>query len=193
MSVAAYVRISTSGQNKAGQRREIRKWLKGNGIDLKAVRWFEDEASGENMDRPAWKELEAAVFQGEIKTLVIWKLDRLSRSLQNGVATLGALCDRGVRVISTTQQLDLSGTVGQIIAAVLLGLAQIETEYRRERQKAGIDAARARGKYLGRRTGTFKKSPKRAVALRKKGLTLDEIATALNVNVRTVSRYLRVS
>ena len=93
--------------------------------------------------------------------------------------------------MSVTQQIDFSGAMGKMLAAILLGVAEMEQETRRERQAAGIKAARNRGVYLGRKSGTVKASPQRAVELRAKGNTDDEIAMALDVSRRTVQRYLR--
>ena len=88
--------------------------------------------------------------------VVVWKLDRLSRRQRDGVDLLADWCDRGVRVVAVTQQIDLSGAVGRMVASVLFGLAEIESEYRRERQAAGIAVAKERGIYRGRRPGTTK-------------------------------------
>ncbi len=74
------------------------------------------------------------MFNGNINTLVVWKLDRISRNQKDGIILLADWCERGARVVSVTQQLDLSGTVGRIIASVLFGIAEIEREYTRERQ-----------------------------------------------------------
>jgi DNA invertase Pin-like site-specific DNA recombinase len=89
-----------------------------------------------------------------------------------------------------TQQIDLRGTVGRLVASVLFGLAEIEQEYRRERQAAGIAVAKQKGVYRGRLQGTTKAPPTRAQALRQRGFTVPEIATALRISPRTVFRYL---
>jgi DNA invertase Pin-like site-specific DNA recombinase len=60
-TVAAYVRVSTVGQNEAGQRAEIDRWLTGNGIDPRSIRWFTDKATGDSLRRPAFDRLQAAV------------------------------------------------------------------------------------------------------------------------------------
>jgi DNA invertase Pin-like site-specific DNA recombinase len=87
--VAAYIRVSTIGQNAAGQRAEIENWLAGNGIRSASVRWFVDKGkSGDNLKRPAFDALQAAVFAGQVKTIVTYKLDRLSRSLRDGINVL---------------------------------------------------------------------------------------------------------
>lgn len=190
-TVAAYVRVSTVSQNEAGQKREIRRWLTGNGVDPDSVQWYTDKESGDSLARPGFEKLQTAIFNGEVGTVVIWKLDRLSRKLRDGINTLCDWCDRGLRVVSVTQQIDFNGTVGTILAAVLLGLAEMEQETRRERQRMGIDAAKAEGVYLGRKPGTTKAKPTRAKTLREKGLTHEEIATAMGVSRRTVIRYLK--
>ena len=95
-----------------------------------------------------------------------------------------------MRVVSVTQQIDLNGAVGRMVASVMFGLAEIESEYRRERQAVGIHVARKEGRYKGRHKGTTKATPARAKALQAQGLTVDEIANALAVSKRTVFRYL---
>lgn len=185
--IACYVRVSTTGQNLASQKREIQRWLDGHGLDAK---FYVDKKSGDNLNRPAFERLQKAVFAGEIDTVVVYKLDRISRSLRDGINTLIGWIESGIRVVSVTQQLDFSGVTGQLVASVLFAVAQMEQETRRERQAAGIAAAREAGVYIGRRVGTTKAKPKRAVALRERGLNDSEIATAMGVSRRTVQRYL---
>lgn len=106
----------------------------------------------------AWQQ---DIFAGTVKTVVVWKLDRLSRRQRDGMNLLADLCERGVRVVVVTQQIDLSGSVGRLVASVLFGLAEIEQEYRRERQAAGITVAKRKGVYRGRLKGTTKAKPAR--------------------------------
>jgi DNA invertase Pin-like site-specific DNA recombinase len=189
MTTAVYIRVSTVGQNEVGQRREIKRWLDGNNVT--DVRWFVDKASGDNLDRPAFAELQTAIFAGEVNCVVTWKLDRLSRTIQDGLNVLSDWCNRGIRVVSVTQQIDFNGTLGKMLAAVLLGIAEMEQQNRRERQRVGIEAAKASGVYKGRKLGSTKAKPNRVRQLRERGLTDGEIATALGVSRRTVQRYLR--
>lgn len=186
--IACYLRVSTSGQNEAGQRHEIERWLSGYGWT--GVSWYVDTASGDDLNRPEMDRLQADIFAGAISTVIVWKLDRLSRTIRDGLALLCDWCDRGLRVVSVTQQIDFNGTVGKMIAAVLLGIAEMEQQNRRERQQIGIAAAKARGVYRGRRPGSTKARPARARKLRKKGLCTTEIAQAMGISRRTVSRYL---
>jgi DNA invertase Pin-like site-specific DNA recombinase len=111
--------------------------------------------------------------------------------MREGINTLTAWCESGVRVVSVTQQIDLSGTVGHLVAGVLFAIAEIELQHTRERQAAGITAARANGVYRGRAKGATKAKPRRAEELKKQGLTAPEIAQVLDVSERTVWRYLR--
>lgn len=164
--------------------------MKNNRIKKPAVRWFEDKESGTTIHRLAFDQMQKAVFDGKVKTIIVWKLDRISRRQRDGINLLADWCDRGVRVVSVTQQIDLSGPVGRMVASVMFGLAEIELEYRRERQAAGIKVARQAGVYEGRLKGTTKAMPSRAKDLKSKGLTAAEIAQAMNVSKRTVFRYL---
>jgi DNA invertase Pin-like site-specific DNA recombinase len=189
MGIGVYIRVlSPKGHKTDSQRDELEAWLKHQ--RYKRVQWFEDRESATTMQRDAFQKLQAAIFAGEIDTVVVWKLDRLARSLREGVNVLADWCKRGVRVIAVTQQIDLSGPVGHLIAGLLFGIAEIELQHTRERQAAGIALAHKRGVYTGRRPGTTKAAPARARALRKQGLTVPEIAQALGVKERTVYNYM---
>ena len=191
--IGVYVRVSTLDQNVAGQRAEIQRWLAGQGISESGVLWFTDKSSGDNLNRPSFERLQAAIFRGAVKTVVVYKLDRLSRNMIEGLNVLADWCDRGMRVVSVTQQIDFSGAIGKMLAAVLLGVAEMEQETRRERQSAGIAVAKDRGVYKGRKAGTTKAKPARAVELRANGLTYPEIGQAMGVSVSSVRRYLGVA
>ncbi len=187
--LACYVRVSTVGQNQASQVREIKLWLKGQNIT--DFRWYVDKKTGDHLDRPAFQELQQDIFRGEVSGVVVWKLDRLSRSITDGLNVLASWCDAGLRVVSVTQALDFNGALGKMLAAIFFGIGEMETEVRRERQRAGIDAARERGGvYLGRKPGSFKAKPARAKQLRQQGLTIGEVAQAMAISRRTTQRYL---
>ena len=189
MSMAVYIRVSSpKGQKTDSQRVVLEAWLKRQRV--KGARWFEDRESATTLQRDAFQKLQVAIFAGEIDTVVVWKLDRLARSLKEGVNVLADWCQRGVRVIAVTQQIDLGGPVGHLIASLLFGIAEIELQHARERQAIGIALAKKRGVYGGRRKGTTKAAPSRARAMRKQRLTVPEIAQALGVKERTVYNYL---
>jgi len=182
-----YVRVSTVGQTEASQRHEINRWLSGHGIDPSSVVWFVDKKSGDTLQRPAFEQLQKAVFAGEVDTIVVYKLDRISRSLADGINTLVAWCKAGIRVVSVTQQLDFSGAVGQLVAAVLFAVAEMEQETRRERQAAGIAAAKAAGKkwgggVAGKRVKVTDQQIQLARRLRDEGQSITAIAKALSLS-----------
>jgi DNA invertase Pin-like site-specific DNA recombinase len=191
MSIACYVRVSSRRQKDDSQRAEIQKWLHATGIDPKSVGWYADTESGKTLKRPEFERLQRDIFDGKVRTVVCWKLDRLSRRLRDGVNLLADWCERGLKIVVITQQIELNGPVGRMIAAVLLGLAEIELEYRAERQAAGIEVAKRKGIYKGRRRGTTKGKPDRAIKLAARGLRVAEIAQALGTSERTVHRYLQ--
>ena len=190
--IAAYCRVSTARQKADSQVAEISKWLKANGYNESQVTWYIDKESGKTLKRPEFERLQADIFSGKVKTVICWKLDRLSRRLKDGVVLLADWCERGLKIVVITQMIELNGAVGRMIAAVMLGLAEIELEYRQQRQMAGVEVAKKRGIYKGRKLGTTKAKPARAQVLRDQGLKIGEIANALGTSTRTVQRYLRI-
>jgi DNA invertase Pin-like site-specific DNA recombinase len=188
--IACYCRVSSRDQKHDSQKTELTRWLRNRRIPLRQVQWFEDKETGNSLKRPAFDRLQQAIFAGRVNTVVVWKLDRLSRRQYEGIHLLATWCEQGVRVVSVTQQIDLGGAVGRMLASVMFGLAEIEQEYRRERQAAGIAVAKRKGVYRGRVKGTTRAKPTRAQSLRSRGLSAPEIATTLGVSPRTVFRYL---
>jgi DNA invertase Pin-like site-specific DNA recombinase len=187
---ARYCRVSSCRQKNDSQRAEIQRWLTNHHIRKSSVRWYEDRESGTSLQRPAFERMRRAIFAGEVDTVVVWKLDRISRRKHEGIGLLAEWCERGIRVVVVTQRIDLGGAVGRMVASVLFGLAEIELEYRGERQAAGIAVAKRRGVYHCRQNGTTKGKTDRARQLRDQGLSASEIAHALAVSDRTVFRYL---
>jgi len=189
--IGVYARVSWDDQNVETQIDELRDWLRANGHDLESVAWYVDDGkSSQTLDRPQLKQLREDIFRGKIKTVVCWRLDRLSRRFRDGIVLLTDWVDRGVRVVVVTQQIDLSGVIGQAVAGVLIAFGQLEYESLKVRQRAGIARAKREGKYTGRKPGTQKARPERAHELRQRGLSISEISQAMGVSPRTVSRYL---
>jgi DNA invertase Pin-like site-specific DNA recombinase len=189
--IGVYIRVSSHSQKSDSQRAEIQRWLAAHGHAPDAVQWFEDKETGATLHRSGLIRLQEAIFAGTVTMVVVWKLDRIARSMQEGINTLSRWCELGVRVVSITQQIDLSGTVGHLVAGVLFAIAEIELQHVKERQAVGIALAKQRGAFKGRKPGATKARPQRARELRDKGMTLPEIAQALHVDKRTVSRYLK--
>ena len=189
--IGVYIRVSSPSQKSDSQRAEIQRWLEAHGHALNTVQWFEDKETGATRHRSGLLRLQEAIFAGTVKMVVVWKLDRIARSMREGINILSQWCESGIRVVSITQQIDLSGTVGHLVAGVLFGIAEMELQHVKERQAVGIALAKQRGVYKGRKRGTTKARPQRARELRDKGMKLPEIAQVLNIDKRTVSRYLK--
>jgi DNA invertase Pin-like site-specific DNA recombinase len=165
MTAALYIRVSApKGQKTDRQRAELEVWLKRQRI--KGARWFEDRESAAIIRRDAFQKLQAAIFAGQIDTVVVWKLDRLARSLKEGINILADWCQRGVRVIAITQQIDLSGPVGNLIASLLFGIAEIELTAFEGAPGYRHCPGEKRAVYTGRLQGTTEATPARARALR---------------------------
>lgn len=189
--IAVYCRVSSKSQKTDSQIPDIKRWLSGHGIKKENVLWFEDSETGRTLKRAQFQALQKSIFAGDIDTVVVWKLDRISRKLIDGLLITAEWCDRGVRVVSVTQQIDLNGPTGRMLASVMFGLAEIENEDRAERQAAGIALAKQKGVYRGRKLGSSKANPVKAHKLAQLGLTQKDIGSTLGVSERTVQRYLR--
>jgi DNA invertase Pin-like site-specific DNA recombinase len=120
--VGIYTRVSSHTQKADSQKAEIRQWIKGQKIPAKQIQWFEDKESGRSLKRPAFQNLQNAIFNGTVKTVIVWKLDRLARNHREGINVLADWCAKKVRVVAVTQQIDLQGTIGHVVAGVLLVL-----------------------------------------------------------------------
>jgi DNA invertase Pin-like site-specific DNA recombinase len=126
------------------------------------VRWYSDEFTGRTMNRPVMNRLLADIRAGKIKTLVVWRLDRLARNAKGLHDLFDELTSRKVNFISLRDAIDLSTTTGRLLAGILATLAVWETELRAERVEAGLKAKRkavAKGDdvwYVGRPKGTGK-------------------------------------
>lgn len=194
-TVAVYYRVSSSSQSIKAQRAAVERYLNGN--DLGEARVFEDIGTGADTQRRGLAALELAIFEGSVRTVVVYRLDRLSRSMRDGMELLQRWQSAGVRVVSVTQQIDLHGTIGRMMASVLLGLAECEREAIRDRQAAGITVAKAKGVYKGRAQGAISAAAakhggkEKARALRKKGVSAGEIAAMMGISESTVRRYWR--
>jgi DNA invertase Pin-like site-specific DNA recombinase len=146
--IAIYVRVSTRKQDMRSQEPDLRRWVEAhaNGTPIK---WYRDHATGRNMDRPAWKRLEADISMGKVAKLVVWRMDRLGRTAAGLTALLENLQARDVGFESLRDKVDLSTAAGRLMANVLASVAAYENEVRSERVAAGQAAARAQGKRWG--------------------------------------------
>jgi len=136
-----YVRVSTNDQNTSLQRDALERA----GCD----QIFEEKMSGTVANRPILKRVLREL--GESDTLVVWKLDRLGRSMRNLVLLIDELKNRGIHFRSLTDSIDTSSPMGRFIFHIMGALAEMERELIVERTMAGLAAAREQGRIGGRR------------------------------------------
>jgi DNA invertase Pin-like site-specific DNA recombinase len=182
--VGCYCRVSTVKQDTglASQVDGIGEWLDGHGLSKRAE-FYNDKMSGKDMDRPAWKKLQKDIFMGKIDTVVVWKIDRIGRNLREGINAICDLLDKGVRLVSVSQQFDFSGPTGKLIASLLLGIAEMERNGIRENVVRGLQKARKDGKRLGR-PATL--DPAQIAKDRAAGLSVQKIAEKYGVSRQAI-------
>jgi DNA invertase Pin-like site-specific DNA recombinase len=139
--LVGYVRVSTNEQNTALQRNA----LESAGCEL----IFEDKISGKTSERPGLKKVLKTLTAGD--TLVVWKLDRLGRSMRHLVTLIEELRVSGINFRSLTDSIDTSTPMGRFFFHVMGALAEMERELIVERTRAGLAAAREQGRIGGRR------------------------------------------
>ncbi|ADZ69133.1 recombinase family protein [Polymorphum gilvum] len=176
-----YARVSTAEQNLTLQTDA----LEAAGCE----RVFVETASGAQRDRP---ELERALdFMRPGDTLVVWKLDRLARSMRQLIDTVELLHSKGMGFLSMTEAIDTTTAGGMLVFHIFGALAQFERAIIRERTRAGLDAARARGRKGGRRPKLSQSDIRDARALlRDPEVSVAEVAKRLNVSPATLYRHL---
>lgn len=181
-----YARISTNGQDLALQLDALQKA----GVDKKNI--FEDTASGSKSDRPGLHRCLAELTAGDV--LIVWRLDRLGRSLRHLVSTVEDLQSRGVGFRSLCDgALDTTTASGKLVFNVFAALAEFERQLIQERTKAGLAAARARGKFGGRRKidGDDPRVITAKALHRDHGNSISDICRTLQVSKTTLYRWLK--
>lgn len=176
-----YVRVSRAEQEPDLQRRELEAAGCG--------RIYEEKVSSREETRP---QLEAALdYCREGDRLVVWRLDRLGRSIKELIQLVGDLEERGVEFRSLRESLDTSTPGGRLVFHVFASMAEFERDVIRERTMAGLEAARARGRKGGRKPVMDEKK----VALARKMMadretSATEVAEILGVSKATLYRYV---
>lgn len=180
-----YARVSTRDQNLDMQLDA----LKGAGCE----RIYQDVASGAKTARPALDELLGQLRGGDV--LVIWKLDRMGRSLRHLVDLVGNLIERKVGLLSLNDPIDTTSAQGRLVFNLFASLAEFERELIRERTQAGLSAARARGRVGGRPKGLSAQAQATAMAAetlyRERRMGVAGIAQKLHLSKSTLYSYLR--
>lgn len=183
MNLIGYARVSTEDQSLALQLDALQAAGCG--------RVFEDTASGARSDRAGLKEAVSACVSGDV--LTVWKLDRLGRSLPDLVDLVEALKARGVGLKVLTgagASIDTTRAEGRLIFGIFAALAEFERELIRERTKAGMQAAKRRGRHVGRPRKLTAHQLAHARALIEGGKEKGEVAALLGVGKATLRRAL---
>lgn len=186
--VAAYLRVSSRGQDVATQRRAIERAARARG--QRVERWFSEKVSGRSLRRPVLDEVRAAARRGELAALYVFRLDRLTRS---GVADTFHVVEElrrgGCALVSVTDGFDLVGPWGDVVIAVLAAAAQIELAAMKERISAAREKIRASGGKWGRAPRLDETDYPRLLKLAKRK-SVREIAVVLKVPKTSVQRAL---
>jgi len=180
--VAVYARVSTLDQNPDLQLRELREYAKRR--DWKITEFVDHGISGTEARRPRLAAMNEALFRHDFDVVLVWKFDRLFRSVQHIVEFFGKVRQLRIDFVSITEQLDTSTPQGRLIFHVLASIAEFEREMIRERVLAGLRAAKARGAKLGR--PKKKIDVARVLEDRRLGRSLNQIAREYGVSKTTV-------
>jgi DNA invertase Pin-like site-specific DNA recombinase len=184
---ALYCRVSTlnHGQSVDMQLSDLRKLAEQRGFQV--VREYCDEGqSGSKSSRPALDAMLTDAKRGKFQTLLIWKLDRLGRSTAHLIQLLEEYKAWGVELVSFSEGLDFSTTSGRLFYTLISAFAEFERDCIRERVRAGLRAARAKGTRLGRPRVTVDAA--QIALLRNQGASWATIAKQLGVGEGTVRR-----
>lgn len=182
---AIYARVSTADQNCEMQLRELRDYCQRRGWEI-AGEYVDTGYSGAKVTRPELDRLMKDARQRRFDAVLVWKLDRWGRSLIHSLQSVQELASMGVRFIATTQNIDSdeSNPMSRFMLNIFGAFAEFEREMIRERTVAGVRAARAKGKKLGRPKRVFRRDE--VVRLREAGQSWRSIAKQLNLPVSTV-------
>ena len=175
-----YARVSTQDQDLTAQIDALTK--KG------CEEIFEDKVSGMKSSRPGLDEALTYMRAGD--TFVVWKLDRLGRSLRHLLELVAELKERGIEFVSLTDSIDTTTPMGRFFFHMMSALAELERDLIRERTKAGLDAARARGRVGGRPPKLTEDQIDAARTLVEGGQGVSEVAKLFGVHGSTLYRGL---
>jgi DNA invertase Pin-like site-specific DNA recombinase len=174
-----YARVSTQDQNLDLQLKALK------GCD----KIFRDKVSGAQNNRPQLKRALKRLKSGDV--LVVWKLDRLGRSLGHLIETVSELKDRGVGFASISESINTTTPGGKLFFHMMGALAEFERDLIVKRTKAGIEAARQRGQHLGRPKKLNATQLKHARKLIEDGTSRNEVARIMDINPSTLYRNLQ--
>jgi DNA invertase Pin-like site-specific DNA recombinase len=175
-----YARVSTDDQDLQLQLDALQK--------VKCKRLFTDKMTGATQDRPGLNDALSHLRAGD--TLVVWKLDRLGRTVKGLVDLVTDLENQGVNFKSLTDGIDTTTSAGRFFFHIMASLSQMERELTLERTKAGLDAARRLGRIGGRRRLMTESKIKSAKKLLASGHSPKDVARDLGISIATLYRWI---
>jgi DNA invertase Pin-like site-specific DNA recombinase len=179
--LVGYARVSTSEQDLSLQLDALKR--------AECERIFQDKASGSHTNRPGLQEALSYMRQGDV--LVVWKLDRIARSLKHLLEIVAQLEESGIEFKSIQEQINTTTSHGRFFFNVMGALAQMERELIIERTQAGLAAARARGRLGGRPRKVDDARLSMAKELIQVGKSINEVAELIGVHRSTLYRRLK--
>ncbi len=189
-SVALYARVSTTQQDPEVQLREIRTLAAARGWTI-SKEYVDAGISGASTSRPELSRMLADAHRGCFAGVLVWRLDRLGRSLRHLVTVVEDLLARGIEVISATDpHMDSTTPTGRLLRNIFASVAEYEREMIRERVVAGLRKAKASGKHVGRPKAIVNQL--RIIQLRKENMSWREIGRKMGLPKSTVHRYQRM-
>jgi putative DNA-invertase from lambdoid prophage Rac len=192
MRVGIYARVSTvgKGQDTGLQVRELREYAKQRGWTL-ASECVDRGISGSKDSRPELNHLMLEAKQRKLDAILVWKLDRFGRSLKHLVNSLAELGAVGVAFVSLRDGFDLTTPAGRLMFGVVAAMAEFERDLIRERVKAGMANAKAKGRRVGRKPVAIDHAS--LAAMRADGQTMRQWAATLGCSRSLVHKTLSVS
>ena len=175
-----YARVSTQDQNLELQREAL--------IKAGCQKILEDKLSGTRVDRPGLTKALEILREGD--TLVVWKLDRLGRSVKQLVDLVSELHKQGMQFKSLTDAIDTGTPAGRFFFHVMASLAEMERELIIERTRAGLDVARLLGRKGGRKPKMTESKIASAKKLLASGVPPKDVAENLGVSIPTLYRWI---
>jgi DNA invertase Pin-like site-specific DNA recombinase len=192
MKIALYARVSTTdkGQDPEMQLRELRDYCERRKLEI-TNEYVDNGISGSKESRPELNRLMADANRRKFDAVLVWKFDRFARSTSHLLKALETFQSLKIDFVSLTEGIDTSTPVGAMVFTILGAVGQMERELIRERIRAGVRNARAKGKRLGRPKVTVNASV--VASLRAAGRSYRAVATELGVSVGTVHASVQQS
>jgi DNA invertase Pin-like site-specific DNA recombinase len=184
--VGIYTRISTADQSAEGQKHELKEYTSRRGWHIHKL--YSDTISGSKSSRPALDEMLKDAKQRKFDCVLVWRVDRMGRSVSHLLEVLETLRALGIELISLNESIDTTTPAGKMVFVVLAAVAELERSITVERVKMGLQNARRRGVQLGRpaKKKLSAEEIQKVRTARKNGVTLRELAGKFGASVWAV-------